>query len=87
MASTQPTTTRDITAQEARVGDVWQSGGSQTVIDEIGDGPTTAYIDPSGAEVTGPLVRLKGRIISGRDRGFTGYWNVQPLQPMEVKRD
>ena len=76
----------DITADQARPGDVWLGNGDIRIA-EIGDGPTVDYIPPGTDEtIHGPLVRLVGQIITGVDRSYRGAWNVQPLQPMEVRR-
>lgn len=80
----------NITAADVRRGDVWL-GESEVDVVDVGPGSTlTVPADPFTAgspQVQVQMVRIFGRIVTGRDRSNTVLsWSLRPDQEIEVRR-
>lgn len=79
-----------VTAADVLPGDVWL-GQSEVHVDRIEPGDTlTLPSDPYAIDsphVPMQLVRICGRIVTGRDRSTKEMrWSLRPDQQMEVRR-
>lgn len=84
----------DILVRDLQPGDIWV-GNDNVEIHEVDHvGGVTVMVPPDyraaqpkiADQIEMKLIRFQGTILSGDDRGFTGWWSLRPDQIVEVLR-
>lgn len=83
----------EIRVDEIQPGDTWVGNDNVVIHDVDLEGgrhvecPVDYRSTSHGETIVLQMIRFNGTILTGDDRGYTGWWSLRPDQIIEVLRD